>query len=102
MKEPSKVDGINNSGIACPVAAPKLERAWAFVKPAFTKRIGKIIETSEVASEFAVRIAVIGAVDFSSGKSSPLGFTNLFFLTKKTMVARVKENIYETKTAMPE
>ena len=83
--------GIKSSGIACPTAAPNVDIACDSVKPAKIKRIGKIIETNETASEFAVRIAVIGRADFNNGLNSFFGFLSLFFLTKNTMLASVNE-----------
>jgi Tfp pilus assembly protein PilO len=50
-----------------------------------------MVETSEFASELAVRIAVIGTAEDISGLNSEIGFLSLFFLTKNIMVARVKE-----------
>ena len=41
--------------------------------------MGNITETSEVASEFAVRIAVIGMAETSNGLNSETGFFSLFF-----------------------
>ncbi len=91
--------GINSSGIACPAAEPKALIAAAFVQPADISRSGRITDTSEIVKEFAVRIRVMGADDLKSGFSWVLGLHILFFLTKNTMVASVKEKIYETNTA---
>ena len=49
------------------------------------------METKEVASEPAERMAVTGRADLSKGLNSDLGLANLFFLKKKTAVANAKE-----------
>ena len=93
--------GVQRSGIACPTAEPNRLMALALEYPASIKRSGNMVDISELASELAVRIAVMGTAEVISGLNSERGFLSLFFLTKNTMVARVKENIYDIKTATP-
>jgi hypothetical protein len=93
MKEPIRVVGIKSKGMACPTHAPKIDITWLLLIPAETSLKGKIMETSEVVNEFAVRIAVMGRADVKRGLNSLLGFLSLCFLKKKTKVASAKEKM---------
>ena len=46
-----------------PNALPNKESASVLVSPAATRRSGRMMETSEVMTEFAVRIAVMGTAE---------------------------------------
>ena len=75
-----------------PNALPNKESASVLVSPAATRRSGRMMETSEVMTEFAVRIAVMGSTEPKSGTSSFLGLANRPPLKKNTAMPAAKEN----------
>ncbi len=83
------------------MAAPKALIAPGSEYPASIKRMGSMIDTNDIATELAERIAVIGRAERIRGINSDLGLENLFFRIKNTKIESANEKTYEIRTATP-